>query len=184
MSTKTKKKLTLPKGLPTLPPIPKGFDAWEYMGKGPLKVDLIKEYASCVGQEGISWISPGVNQWDGGGSGYYIRAIKRRAPAKKQPKAKSVKARRMWCDTRGLKQSWSEIHFLDAQEHPRNPDTSTLVAVLDISNPDALVEQSANAIAEYNTAPGKEVVRVACDVAIAKLVLKSLGIIPKRKGAK
>jgi len=61
MSTKkqTVKKIKLSKGLPPLPPVPKGYDTWEYLGKGPLKIDLIREYSACVGEEDERWLGQG-----------------------------------------------------------------------------------------------------------------------------
>ncbi len=90
MSTKTKIK-KLPKGLPELPPIPAGYDAWEYLGKGPIGRSLINEYADSCDDGDTSWSAyAGINQFEGDGCGHYIRAIKHPAP-KVAKKTKAVK---------------------------------------------------------------------------------------------
>jgi hypothetical protein len=90
MSTPTK----LPAGLPALPPVPDGYDRWEYKGLG-YKGSRFEPYAHCnlIPDE---WIMGGSS---GGANGvsslYYIVAVRDAKPAKKatKKKAKRVKVR-------------------------------------------------------------------------------------------
>jgi len=61
----------LPKGLPPLPPVPAGFSAWEYAGKGPLNTPIAMGSYLAGGQ---IWEDPG--QCDGDAGWHYIRAVK------------------------------------------------------------------------------------------------------------
>lgn len=105
MSTKTKKKLTLPKGLPPLPAVPEGYSAWEYMGlnwksSGPVGAP----FGACYGTLDATWyerasakeLGRETDALDYDHHCHIIRAIKRPAPANKQPKAKAVKANFIW----------------------------------------------------------------------------------------
>lgn len=78
----------LPAGLPKLPPVPEGFDAWEYMGKGWAGEC---EHSALLIHEKGEWV-----HWSGKCLGtqwaHYIRAIKRPAKLKKPKQAKAVKA--------------------------------------------------------------------------------------------
>lgn len=161
MSTKTKthKTMKLPKGLPEFPPVPDGFDSWEYMGMGKIPAYSAGPAGYTLGHTGVwnvEWGYKGACE-----SLHYIRAVKHPAPAKKQPKAKAVKAVRC-------------ISCIKGEPVP--------VAVLDVSNPDALVEQAAIAIGESLggwhdlNENDKDFNRAS-----ARAALISLGIIPKRK---
>lgn len=84
--------MKLPKGLPPLPPVPKGWHGWELLGWGGLKGEALPP---------IPWTSASVNGWGSIGTSaiafgykdrFYIRAIKH-ANAKSAKKAKAVKAR-------------------------------------------------------------------------------------------
>lgn len=101
------------------------------------------------------------------GSGFLIRAVKRPAPAKKQPKAKAVKANLAYA-------KYTDHGALVAVSlNPHNKFCKTRVRIIDISNPDALALQAAAAI----DALPRRSTKGDC----ARAVLESLGIIPKRK---
>lgn len=75
------KKINLPKGLPPLPPVPTGWDAWDLCGWGGLKRK----------ENGTPWGTAVVGSpcWNYGPEGhatgflktYYIEAVKKPAPA-------------------------------------------------------------------------------------------------------
>lgn len=78
--------MNLPDNLPPLPPIPPGFDRWEYRGRGWEKSN-VPAFAS-------TWVNPpteGLRQWydereddaNGCDDTHYIEAV--REPAKDQP---------------------------------------------------------------------------------------------------
>lgn len=207
MSTKTKKKLTLPKGLPKLPSVPDGYDAWEYMGIGKKEgIPNLSGFASIA-----YWPDKPTREWDIDLMGWlegtltdahYCRAIKRPAPAKKkaaknvgqlnekeaehfqralqrgakkQPKAKAVKAVSAYANTdlTEFSTDWAII----SEGHNAPKCDPIPVKVIDISNPDALVEQAAAELGRLRSGP-------MSDWDLARAALNTLGIIPKRKGVK
>lgn len=86
--------------------------------------------------------------------------------AKKQPKAKAVKAVRQW--------AWMVNKGLYGT---RLHNGAKRLAILDISDSDALVEQVAECIAGAT-------LNDETDRSTARLMLQSLGIIPARKAKK
>jgi hypothetical protein len=87
----------IPAGLPDLPPVPAGWDAWEYMGlawKSPSEKSPWTHYQPSVPHEG--WLFGGDLSYEVCGSpsgcsdGYYIRAVKHPAKPKRVRKAKAT----------------------------------------------------------------------------------------------
>lgn len=68
--TKAKK---LPAGLPPLPPVPEGFDGWEYMGKGWVSAEPVAYGAFKPGY--TDWVVHKSSQSAGSLIHHYIRAI-------------------------------------------------------------------------------------------------------------
>lgn len=91
-------------------------------------------------------------------------------------KTKKIKARRMWGSAIECPNVF--LYGIKNSGHAFVGEASVPKYVLpaDAAIVEAMVEQGAKALAEYNTAPGKELVLVACDVAIARLVLAAIGI--------
>lgn len=89
----------LPKGLPALPPVPVGWDAWEYMGQGwtgpvsPSQWWAVYEHGKWTTYWHKDWSPSGFPRI------HYIRAIKR--PAAKKAKGKRVVAKRGSCIAMG-----------------------------------------------------------------------------------
>lgn len=80
----------LPKGLPELPPVPRGYSEWEYLGFGVVKVGVFYG-ASFDPTIENKWE---IGTWDGGNpDAHYLRAVKKRAskPAAKPPYAPAGK---------------------------------------------------------------------------------------------
>lgn len=98
-TTKKTKAVKLPAGLPKLPPVPEGFDRWEYMGKGWLgEPDAPWAWAYPKGlHTGITardhvWFVDLVNRRTGGDRlVHYIVAVRDPKPIKR-PAAKPSKA--------------------------------------------------------------------------------------------
>jgi len=75
MKTEIKnKELELPPGLPELPPMPDGYDRWEYRGKTFRNITLGRVYEAY--EDGEEWFP--MNYWPGleYGSAHYIEAVK------------------------------------------------------------------------------------------------------------
>lgn len=71
----------IPAGLPALPPVPAGWDAWEYMGKG-WRSQRPVAYGYCDSGNRAQWhVYNFISNSCGGSSFHYIRAVK--LPAKK-----------------------------------------------------------------------------------------------------
>ena len=87
-------------------------------------------------------------------------------------KTKKIKARKMWGSETDLFRSRESA---TQESLPWKPDTYFVIPA-DAASVEAMVAQGAKAIAEYNTAPGKEVMIIPCDVAIARIVLAAIGI--------
>jgi len=128
-------------------------------------------------------VRPRVNQWDGNGSGYYIRAIKR--PAPKQPRAKAVKAVCAYIDPKlGRVFTTNDVDHKNmkkiiswmSSERDKRP-----VAIIQISNPDALVEQVATALMGAWNTPLTDAESLTAYRHYARVALSSLGLIPARK---
>lgn len=92
-----------------------------------------------------------------------------------------IKATRYWKSASGsyLYPDKKSAQYFSGFEAPKVKPV--VVLPCDKASYDAMLEQAATAIAEYNTAPGKEVMLVACDLPIARIVLAAIGI---TKGAK
>jgi hypothetical protein len=75
--------IEMPDNLPPLPPVPEGYDRWEYRGMG---WQTENAYYDCCPHEGGSWTNiPGTSRSDGMSSFHYIEAVKgepRQQPAK------------------------------------------------------------------------------------------------------
>lgn len=171
MSTKTKthKTMKLPKDLPPLPPIPYGFDAWEYVGLGKSGSNhLMYKVVSFIGPDSIGWANV-MNCYSGNEQdSHYIVAVKHPAPSKKQPKAKAVKARIWHRDVTRPIASGEKVRL--------GPNTLRC-AVLDLYDQRGLIEQATQGILmELGDYIGSATAEIA-----ARAVLESLGIIPKRK---
>jgi len=162
MSTKTKTKINkLPAGLPPLPPVPAGYDAWEYMG----------EAVSGITTPWASSYLDGLKDWcviqDGTASGgyvrhFYIRAIKHPAPKPAAKGRKAVKTGIVHMDKAG--RCWAH-----------KGDDTKRVAVIELSDEAALIEQARNAACREKFMLHAEGER------IARAVLESLGLIAKRR---
>ena len=163
MSTNTKRKgAKLPKGLPSLPPVPEGYDAWEYVGIG--WSGYAKHYA---------WHHKTIKRWTlsygmatGNTALHYIRAIKH--PAPKVAKKAEVKAviHHFPITTSGEAAFRSTED--DAKEYP--------FALLNVSDQAALIIQAGNAIYYDRDNHGSDHQKQA------RAVLVSLGIIHQKKG--
>jgi len=169
MRTKTKTKIKkLPKGLPPLPPVPAGYDAWKLCGWG----------AKIKGQ--YITTSKGDHDWDQLRSVetesmaykelYYALAIKHPAPKPAAKGRKAVKARRMYSSMVGLTSTHS---FGLASKHSIPSDIP--VAVLDISDESALLLQVQLAISAVHSGNQQEAIE------LSRAVLESLGLIAKRR---
>jgi hypothetical protein len=175
MSTKTKtKKLPAKWLLNKLPAAPDGY-AYEYKGQGPFRPRpdwLNAAISSSSRLKSRGWLE---GDLAGDSEQHYFALIKHPAPKPAAKGRKAVKARRGWAsyDDNIIEVCLTGKWWGDS---PQNK-----CAVLDISDEAALIEQAAQSIAEYNTAPGKEVIRVPCDASIARVVLESLGLIAKRR---
>lgn len=89
MST-TKK---LPKGLPALPPVPKGYSRWEYMGVGWTDRNNRSPWAFFYAPAYEKWIRRAITRIPSGTRGvHYIVAVRDAKPAKKKAAAKSAKS--------------------------------------------------------------------------------------------
>jgi len=163
MSTKkqTVKKLTLPKGLPPLPLVPNGYDAWEYAGMGETgSSHLFGKMVSFLAPNGENeWANPDVVYSGNEDDSHYIVAVKKpiKRPAPKQPRAKAVKAVTVCASRAGEIFGDNDIYCL---------------RVIDI---EAAIEQAAKTrVAGFTDA-------VTHGKVAAREILASLGIIPKRK---
>jgi len=92
MSTKKQTVKKLPKGLPPLPPVPAGYDAWEYVEalSGIQNAPWTRLQSDGTWFEFIGFNGADIKPMLHEPNCHCIRAIKR--PAPKQPRAKAVKA--------------------------------------------------------------------------------------------
>jgi hypothetical protein len=91
-------------------------------------------------------------------------------------KTKKIKAKRYWKTSSGTflhpdKKSAQYFSGFNAAEV-----APVVVLPADLVSVKAMIAQGAQAIAEYNTAPGKQVMIISCDVAIARMVLAAIGV--------
>ncbi len=155
MSTKTKtkiKKLPAKWLLNKLPAAPDGY-SYEYKGQGPFRPRpdwLNAAISSSSRLKSRGWLE---GDLAGDSEQHYFALIKHPAPKPAAKGSKAVKARR--------------CYMFDKHMQPKK------VAVLDISDESALIEQVANALL---TAPTK-----TDEVMQARAVLVSLGLIAKRR---
>lgn len=156
----------LPKGLPKLPPVPEGFDAWELMPAG-----YISSAPGVIAFTTAKRFPKVPHRWRIGVNAYgldglvYIRAIKRPAKLKKPKQAQAVKAKIQYVSTNGA---------LPLVRH--------FVLPADAASVERMVEQVARAMAahEYATVKGWAWRQDArCDklwIAQSRAALASLGI--------
>jgi len=107
MSTKTKTKIKkLPKCLPPLPPVPAGYDAWQYMGRGYVST---KNECFAHASESTWWDIEKDDRAIGDicTTLHYIIPIKHPAP---KPAAKGRKAVKDWTEKDGKSNS-SDKYF-------------------------------------------------------------------------
>lgn len=166
---------TLPKGLPALPPVPAGFDAWEYhprfKSNGPVGApwgvcDDLAEYLFRNWNSTISGLGHPSDSTVGN-CDHYIVAIKRPAKLKQPKQAQAVKAKRVY----GIFSEPETIHvtkkgakYFAGFQAPKV--TSLLVLPADAASVGRMREHIAGALEPYAKFP---------EVA-ANAVLASLGI--------